>query len=141
MKKSHPILKIFILAILVFAGAYFVWSIQKTKEVSICGFQMAEGESVITIRNGAVARSGGISIGASVESDNSFNLAFLDGTDEEKFNIKECDTFEYKAGLDTLFIKVSKIRSNTSWWSWAPGSNNASVELIVLHAVAPHVIN
>ncbi len=141
MKKSRLILKIFIPIILIFIGAYFVWSIQKAKEVSACGFRIVAGESIITIRNGTVARSGDISIGASVGSDNSFNLTFLDGTDEKKINVKECDTLEYKSGPGILVIKVSKIRSSTSWWSWAPGSNNASVELIIPHTVAPPIIN
>ena len=136
MKKRHLILKILlILAILVFAGVYFVQLIQEKKEVSPCDFEIAKGESVINIRNSTVARSGEIRIGASVEFDNSFNLSFLNGTKEKKFNVKECDVFEYKAGPDTLFIKVSKIRSNTSWWRIAPGSNNASVELIILHTL------
>ena len=142
MKKRYLILKIlFILAILVFTGVYFIQLIQEKKEVSMCGFEIAKEESVIIIRNGTVAKSEDIRIGASVGSDNSFNLTFLDGTEEKKFNVKECDALEYKTGLDTLFIKVSKIRSNTSWWSIAPGSNNASVELIILHAVAPPVID
>ena len=141
MKSFYLILKILLtLAVLVFVGAYFVGSIQETREVSKCGFEAARGESIVTIRNGTVASSGDIRIGASVGSDNSFNLAFLDGTEEEKFNVKECDMLEYKASLDVLFVKVSKIRSNAIWWSWAPGSNNASVELIILHTVAPHVV-
>jgi len=140
--KLYLILKILlVLAVLMLAGAYFARSVQEVREVSGCGFEATKGESVITIRNGTVARSGDIRIGAGVGSDNSFNLAFLDGAEEKKFNVKECDVLEYKAGLDVLFIKVSKIRSNTSWWSIAPGSNNASVELLVLHTVAPHVID
>ncbi len=141
VKRLYLILKILLaLATLVFVGAYFVGSIRETREISKCGFEAARGESIVTIRNGTVARSGDIRIGASVGSDNSFNLAFLDGTEEEKFNVKECDILEYRASLDVLFIKVSKIRSNTNWWSWVPGSNSASVELIILHTVAPHVI-
>lgn len=136
MKKCYLILIIlFILEILVFAGVYFVQLIQEKREVSMCGFEIAKGESIINIRNGTVVRSGEIRIGGSVGSDNSFNLSFLDGTEEKKFIVKECDVLEYRAGLDTLFIKVSKIRSNTSWWSTASGSNNASVELIIPDAV------
>ncbi len=123
------------MAILVFAGVYFVQLIQERKEVSICGFEIEKGESVITIRNGTVTQSGGIRIGASVGFDNSFNLSFLDETEEKKFNVKECDTLEYRAGLNIISVKVSKIRSDTNWWSIAPGSNNASVELIILHAL------
>lgn len=38
----------------------------------MCGFEITKEESLITIRNGIVAQSGGISIGASVGPDNSF---------------------------------------------------------------------
>ena len=132
MGKRYPVFKVsFILTIFVFAGAYFVWSTQETKEVSMCGFEITKEESIITITNGTVMKSGDIRIGASIGADNSFNLTFLDGTEERKFNVKECDVLEYKARLETLFVKVPKIYSNVSWWRTALGNNNASVELII----------
>jgi hypothetical protein len=141
MKKFYLILKILILTILVSAGAYFIWLFQEVREVSMCGFQIAQGESVISIRNGTVAQSGDISIGASVGPNNSFILTFFNGIEQKKFSVKECDTFEYKSRLDTLSVKVSKIRPNINWWSKASGSNTASVELIILHIVASDVSN
>ena len=137
-EKYNLILKtLLILAILVFAGVYFVGSIQKAEEVSMCGFEIAKGELVVTIRNGTVAQSGDIRIGASIGADNSSNLSFFDGVTEKKFNVKECDMFEYKTGLDIFSIKVAKIYSNTNWWNRASGSSNASVELIILHTMVP----
>jgi len=131
MRKFYLILKIlFISILLVFAGIYFVRLVQKG-EVTQCGFEIAKGESVIVIQSGTVARFGNIRIGASVGSNNSFNLAFLDGSNEQKFNVKECTLFEYHAGPDVLFIKVANIRSSTGWWHMMSGSNTASVELIL----------
>ena len=86
-------------------------------------------------KNGTVAQSGNIRIGASIRSNNSSDLSFFDGTTAQKFNVKRCDVFEYKTGLEVLSIKVSKLYSNTGRWSIAPGSNNASIELIILHTL------
>lgn len=130
--KYHKIIKVLVvLGFLVLAVIYVAKIIQKKSEVSMCGFEIAAGESSVTITSGTVANSGGVRIGASAGSDKTFNLVFIDGTKESKFTVKECDAFEYGTARGAMRIRVSEIHPDTNWWSLAPGRGNASVVLII----------